>query len=162
MQAKRVRVFIVSDQPLVREGLRSLIEKERKFVICGQASDCSKALPQITRSRAQLAIVIKDFIGGAAMEAWEQIQVQQPPVSVVFVSMINDAANAAFALRAGVRGFLTKSTSGQIVEALKRVSAGQIFVAGGGSADISKTDSLVRAAELLSEREVEVFSLVVQ
>src|SRR5207237_119406 len=109
-----------------------------------------------------LAIVTKDFIGTAAMKTLERIRGLRPPVSVVFVSMSDDAANAAFALRAGIRGFLTKSTSGQIVEALKRVSAGQIFVAGAGSADIRKTDSLARAAELLSERELEVFALVGQ
>jgi DNA-binding NarL/FixJ family response regulator len=129
--------------------LRSLIEKERKFMVCSQATDFPKTLPQIRRSGAQVAIVTKDFVGAAAMKALEQIQALQPPVSVVFVSMTDDAASAAFTLGTGARGFLTKSTSGQIIEALKRVAAGQIFVAGVGSADVRKTDSAARAAELL-------------
>jgi DNA-binding NarL/FixJ family response regulator len=159
MPAKPVRVFIVSDHPLVREGLRSLIEKERKFVFCGLANDYSGAPLQIKRSRAQIVILTGHFVG-AVIRTLEQIQALQPPVSTVFVSMRDDSADAAFALRAGVKAFLTKSTSAQVVDALTRVAAGEIFVAGAGSADLRKTDLLARADELLSERELQVFALI--
>ena len=104
--------------------MRSLIEKERKFVVCGWTANGRQALSKIRSTRAQVVIFAGNFVGPAELEMLSEVRRTQPSIAVVFVSIRDETADAVPALRSSARAFLTKSESGRIVGALRRVASG--------------------------------------
>ena len=166
MPAKAIRVLIVSDHPLIREGLRNLIEKQRKFVVCGWTANGRQTLSKIRSTRAQVVIFTGNFVGPAEMEMLSEVRRTKPSIATVFVSMHDETADAVPALRSGARAFLTKSESGRIVEALRRVASGKVFLTDRNTALLASLLSENRDYRTpqaqLTQRELEIFDLVGQ
>lgn len=121
-----VRVLVVDDQQLVREGLTALLELTDGVVVVGSAGDGVRALELVAEHRPD--VVLMDLkmpvVDGTAATA--QIRAQFPEVAVVVLTTYADDDSIAGALAAGARGYLTKDAGrAEIAMALRAAAANQ-------------------------------------
>lgn len=164
MTATKVRLFLVDDHPLVREWLAQLLQGEADFEVVGEAEDAASALAAMEQSPPDLAVVDLNLRSGSGLELIKSLRARLPAVQVLVLSMHEELTQVERALRAGASGYVMKRESTQqIVEAIRRVRAGQIY---------ANSEVLARLAErmvgrrksvplgsvdALSDRELEVF-----
>lgn len=164
MTATKVRLFLVDDHPLVREWLAQLLQGEADFEVVGEAEDAAAALAAMEQSPPDLAVVDLSLRSGSGLELIKSLRARLPAVQVLVLSMHEELTQVERALRAGASGYVMKRESTQqIVEAIRRVRAGQIY---------ANSEVLARLAErmvgrrksvplgsvdALSDRELEVF-----
>lgn len=156
-------VLIVDDHPVVREGIRSLLERDGEFAVIAEASDRTEALAAIDAAVPDVALVDVALRGADGLDLTRTLQSRHPRLPILIVSMHDEALYAERALHAGARGYLMKDAMADtIVHAVRKVLQGEIFV----SERI--TQRLLRAAtrsgaqqpqspvDSLSDRELEV------
>jgi two-component system response regulator NreC len=163
------RVLIADDHPLVRSGLRSLLEREGEFQVVAEASDGNEAIELALRHKPDLILLDVGMPRLSGTDAAKHISEKIPNSRIVIVSMHSDEAYVLRALKAGARGYLLKaSPEADILAAARAVAAGQAYF----SPSITKllveeyvTEVRRRGAEdsydLLSLREKEVLQLLV-
>jgi DNA-binding NarL/FixJ family response regulator len=160
----RARIFIVDDHPLVREWLGTLLRQQPDFEVCGQAEDIAGALAGIAKARPDVAIVDLSLQSGSGLDLIKDLRAQVPEVAIIVLSMHEETYYAERALRAGARGYIMKREStARIVEAIRRVRAGQVYASEEIMARLAERMVGGRAASpqgpvaTLSDRELEVY-----
>jgi DNA-binding NarL/FixJ family response regulator len=167
MMPDAIRVYLVDDHPLVREGLANLINQQHSMQVCGEAEAVPEAIEGIAATRPDVAVIDISLKGASGLDLIKQLKGQQPAVKVVALSMHDESLYAERALRAGALGYVMKrESSKKIVDAIGRVADGKLalsdpmtealaqkFVAGAPGASKSPI-------EQLSDRELEVFELL--
>ena len=165
--AARYRVFVVDDHPMLRAGLRELINKQPDLEVCGEAGNTSDALSEIARCRPDVLVTDLSMPGRSGAELIKDALALQPRLSILVVSMHDERIHAARALRAGARGYLMKEAGPEkLLTALRKVAAGEVYASEQLSARLLDT-FVGRPArepktplEKLSDREFEVFRLL--
>ncbi len=160
------RIFVVDDHPIVRHGLKQLIEQESDLLVCGDAETPAEALKAISSLKPDLAIVDLSLKEGSGLTLIKDLKVRHPKLPILVLSMLDETLYAERVLRAGARGYVTKTgASENLLVAIRRVLDGEIYLsekianrmlhklAGAGVA----TDGSV--VDVLSDRELEVFQL---
>src|ERR1051326_4128286 len=159
----RRKILLVDDHPLTRHGMAQLIGQQRDLIVCGEAGTAEDALRCIGRLRPDLVLLDVTLPGKPGLELIKDLSATHPEVAVLVVSMHDERLYAERALRAGARGYLMKSAGGEeLIKAIRRVFAGQVYVSQELSAKIldNLSGSSRRPAGVLSDREFEVFQLV--
>jgi DNA-binding NarL/FixJ family response regulator len=165
--AEKIKVLLVDDHPLVREGLATLINQQTDFEVCGEAGSEPEALELVRTVQPSVAIVDITLENGSGLELIRSIKALHPAVKILVLSMHDELLYAERSLRAGARGYIMKREAAKkIIQGIRSVLAGQIYVsdkimaamnekyvAGVPAADISPL-------EQLSNRELEVFELL--
>lgn len=164
MNERRHRVFVVDDHPLVREWLSNLLREQPDFEVCGQAADASTGLAAMLARPPDIAIVDLSLKTSSGLDLIKELSHQLPGVSIIVLSMHEELSYAERALRAGARGYVTKRESTErIVEAIREVLAGRIYATPELLAKFAERmigrprTAQGGAAEILSDRELEVF-----
>ncbi|MGO8679079.1 MAG: response regulator transcription factor [Limisphaerales bacterium] len=162
-------MLIVDDQPVMRQGLAQVIDHEPDLVVCGEADTASQALNSIAARKPDLVLADIALPDKSGIELIKDIQVYHPDLPVLVFSMHDESLFAERVLRAGGRGYIMKQADGrELVQAIRRVLAGHIYVSEKMSARILETfsghrpESVDSPLERLSDREFEVFELVGQ
>jgi DNA-binding NarL/FixJ family response regulator len=167
--ARKSRVFIVDDHPLVRDGLSTLINQESDLEVCGTAEDAILALPAIAASRPHIALIDISLKNTSGLELIKDLKIQQPCVALIVVSMHDEMLYAERALRAGARGYIMKrETTRNVLAAIRRVLEGGVYLSDNV---VTRMASLVAGqrqreslsaerVERLSDRELEIFRLL--
>jgi DNA-binding NarL/FixJ family response regulator len=126
---QEIRIFIVDQHPLVREGLAMLLT-QRGFEICGEADNYLEALEGILRTRPNLAMVDID-IGGSNANGIEfifELKRRAPEIPVLVCAMATGPLHVERAMEAGVRGYITKQeVSKTAFTAVEEILAGGVF-----------------------------------
>ena len=167
--ARKRRVFIVDDHPLVREGLTNLINSQSDLMVCCEAKDSFEAIDAITKELPDVAIIDISLTNESGLELIKSLAKQFPQVAVVVLSMHDETLYAERALRAGARGYVMKhETSKSVLASIRRVIAGDIYVSERivNRMALRLTSGRRRAGsspvERLSDRELEIFRLLGQ
>ena len=165
--SQKIKILLVDDHPLVREGLANLIHQQPDFEVCGEAGNEPEALELVSTVQPAVAIVDITLENGSGLELVKSIKALHPAVKMLVLSMHDESLYAERALRAGARGYIMKREAAKkIIQGIRSVLAGQLyvsdrimaamsekFVAGGAAAGASPV-------EQLSNRELEVFQLL--
>src|SRR5947207_8635983 len=165
---RKIRIFIVDDHPMMRQGLSQLIGNEPDLEFCGEAEDAATAVEQIDQLNPDLAIIDISLRSGNGIELIKDLQARQPELPVLVLSMHDESLYAERVLRAGGRGYVMKQEGGKkLMQAIRQVLSGRIYVSEKMSAKILETFSGRRGdsqsrLENLSDREFEVFQLLGQ
>ena len=133
MSAAGIRVFVVDDHPLVRSGVRS--ELEGRVDVVGTAGDVDGAVAGIAAARPDVVLVDVHMPGGGGAELIRRVRAaaaarrdpeEAAPVPRFLALSVSDAADDVISvIRAGARGYLTKTVSGaELAEAIGRVAVG--------------------------------------
>ena len=160
----RGRVLIVDDHPIMRQGLAQLIKHEADLIVCGEAENARQAMEAIAQGKPDLVLADISLPDKNGLELIKDIQALHPGLPVLVLSMHDESLYAERVLRAGGRGFIMKEEGGKkLMEAIRQVLGGQVYVSGKMSAKILEVFSGHRAAsarpsvEQLTDREFEVF-----
>jgi len=165
--AQTVKVLLVDDHPLVREGLANLISQQADLQICGEAGNEPQALELIRTVQPHIAIVDISLETGSGIELIKSIKAMFPAVTVLVLSMHDESLYAERALRAGARGYIMKREAAKkVIQAIRCVLAGQLYVSDKIAALMaekfveSRPAATASPIEQLSNRELEVFQLL--
>jgi DNA-binding NarL/FixJ family response regulator len=162
---KKVKVVIVEDHPMFRERLAELINREPDLQVCGEADNIRDGFEMITRSAAEVVILDITLQGSSGLELLKNIKAAGVELPVLVLSMHDESLYAERVLRAGAKGYITKSeASAKIMIAVRQVVAGEIYLSAkmatkllgqlaGGSEGATGLDRL-------TDRELEVFHLI--
>jgi DNA-binding NarL/FixJ family response regulator len=165
--SQKIKVLLVDDHPLVREGLVNLISQQADLQICGEAGNEPQALELIRTVQPDVAIVDISLENGSGIELIKSIKAMFPTVTVLVLSMHDESLYAERALRAGARGYVMKREAAKkVIEAIRCVLAGQLYVSDKIAALMAekfvegRTAATASPIEQLSNRELEVFQLL--
>jgi DNA-binding NarL/FixJ family response regulator len=165
--SQKIKVLLVDDHPLVREGLANLINQQADLQICGEAGNEPQALELIRTVQPHVAIVDISLESGSGIELIKSIKAMFPAVTVLVLSMHDESLYAERALRAGARGYVMKREAAKkVIEAIRCVLAGQLYVSDKIAALMTekfiegRTAATTSPIEQLSDRELEVFQLL--
>ena len=163
----RTKVFMVDDHPLVREWLSQLIQREHDMVVCGEAEDVHEALTKIELCQPDIVIADISLKSTHGLELVKDLQVRNPALPVLVLSMHDESLYAERVLRAGAKGYITKQeATKKILFAIRQVLSGQIYVS--EKMATRMLNKLVLGhpkeqsspVERLTDRELEVFQLI--
>jgi DNA-binding NarL/FixJ family response regulator len=161
------RILLADDKAIVRQGLRSLLEKETDMEVVGEAEDGREALNLVRELLPDVAIIDISMPNLNGVDATRQIVEQFPGVKVIALSIHSSRAFVADMLKAGASGYVLKESPVDVlVEAIRSISAGEVYlsptVAGVVVSDYVKHLSGIVESPLdtLTEREREVLQLI--
>ena len=163
---KKIRVVIIDDHPVVRQGLSLLLQQEN-LDVCGEAEDREQALQVIKETNPDLALVdisLKDTNG---LELVKDLKALHEDIKILVLSMHDEQLYAERALRAGAGGYIMKQEAPEkLIEALQKVINGEMYVSEVVNSKMMQKfidgnyQPVVSQLELLSDRELEVFQLI--
>jgi two-component system response regulator NreC len=123
-----IRVLIVDDHPLVRGGLRSLLERTGEFKVVGEGADGYEAIELATLHTPDVILLDVAMPRLSGTDAAQYIRDKLPSAGVIVISMHADESYVLRALKSGVRGYLLKaSPEADILSAVRAVAGGQAY-----------------------------------
>jgi DNA-binding NarL/FixJ family response regulator len=150
-------VFLVDDHPLVREWLTNLINQQTDLVVCGEAESAAKAKLDIATAQPDLAVVDISLKDSAGVEFIKDLKRAWPGLTVLVLSMHDEALYAERALRAGAKGYIMKrEATKKVIEAIRCVLQGKFYLSEGMAQVI--TTQFVEGKTLVSHSPVDQFS----
>ncbi|GAA2357137.1 response regulator transcription factor [Dactylosporangium salmoneum] len=121
-----IRVLIADDHPLVRQGLRSVIDTADDMEVAGEAGDGRHAVRLSVEQQPDVIIMDLQLPELHGIDATAQINVQVPAAAVLVLTMFDDDATVFAAVQAGALGYLIKGADGaDILAAIRAAAAGQ-------------------------------------
>ncbi|HEX2298577.1 MAG TPA: response regulator transcription factor [Blastococcus sp.] len=158
-----IRVLVVDDQRLVREGLTALLELVDDLQLVALAADGNQAIALVAEHRPDVVLMDLRMPGLDGIEATRRIRRQHPDVEVVVLTTHADDDSVLAALRAGARGYLTKDAGvAEIARAVAAAHAGQALLDPQVQAQLLTSLSDGRPRGPLTERETDVLALVAE
>jgi len=159
-----LRVILADDHQIVRQGIRTLVERQGVQVVA-EAADGLTLIEQVRLHLPDLAIVDVSMPGLNGIDATRQMVAALPTLAVVLLTMHDEELHVSAALRAGVRGYVLKTQAAdELLDAIRTVSTGGTYLSPKVSrmvvsAYVSGTDS---AADPLTARERIVLQLIAE
>jgi DNA-binding NarL/FixJ family response regulator len=155
-----IRLMLVDDHPLVRDGLRARLEAVPGLSVVAEAGSAEAALELALRERPDIVVMDIGLRGTSGIEATARLLQACPGLRVLMLSMYDNPAYVREALRAGARGYVLKdSPAEETVAAIRAVMAGETFVA---AALAARSAAAPQGDEPLTPREREVLVLVAE
>ena len=134
--SRRLRIMLVDDHEIVRQGIRSLIETIPDWMICAEASDGQAALKAAEETRPDLVVLDVSMPNMTGLDVVIQLKKLLPDTEILVLTMHDSERMVAQVLRAGARGYLLKSEAGdELLKALMAVSRHRTYF----SASVSET-----------------------
>jgi NarL family two-component system response regulator YdfI len=160
-----IRLLIVDDHPVVREGLRAILETAPDLSLVGEAGDGAEAVRLAEELAPDVVLMDLRMPGVGGIEAIQQIKTRQPGVEVVILTTYEEDDQILAGLRAGARGYLLKDVARDVLfETIRAAHRGELLL------PASVADRVVAHLEPprpvrpegLSRREVEILGLLVE
>ena len=163
----RHRILIVDDHPIVRHGLKQMIDAEPDLVVCGEAQSDREARAAIRELDPDVMIVDVSLAQGDGMDLVREVHAQRPELPMLVLSMHDEAIYAERLLAAGARGYIMKEAAyGELLIALRRVLSGGVYLSAamalalGSHGEEGSAAGTADPIALLSNRELQVLSLI--
>lgn len=167
-----IRIFLVDDHPVVRDGIQALLVREPAVRVVGTASHGQELFDQLPTTPADLVLV---DINMPVMDGYAtalRLRADYPAVRVLALSMLAEELYIGRMLEAGARGYVLKSAGREeIVHGIRQVMAGKLFLCSEIGLTllhkvlawgVASTATGSRMTELLSKRETEVLQLIAE
>jgi DNA-binding NarL/FixJ family response regulator len=162
-----IRILLVDDHPIVRQGVKMIITQEPDMLVCCEAESPGQAIELMIESEPDVAIVDLTLKEGSGLELIKEAKVRCPKVILLVLSMRDEAFYAHRVMRAGARGYITKEEgSEQIIEGVRAVVDGRVFLSEKlaskmiGTYVVGMPQAGAPPEHSLSDRELEVFELI--
>ncbi len=164
-----IRVFLVEDQTLVREGIRSLLALDPEIAIAGEAADGDEAAASIPRSGADVVLLDMRLPRRSGLEVLRALSAAGALPPTIILTTFDDDELLLQGLQAGAKGYLLKDVSlAELVRAIRDVAAGGTAVhpiaservVRGLDAGPDPAFPRLEPADPLTERELEVLRLM--
>jgi DNA-binding NarL/FixJ family response regulator len=149
----KIRVLVVDDHPLMREGIVSIIDAEADMMVVAQANDGIEAIDSFERHRPDITLMDLQMAKMDGVTAIEAIRARHPGARILVLTTYKGDVQAVRALEAGACGYLLKSMiRRELIDALRAARQGRRPIV----AEVAERIGLHALDEPLSEREIEV------
>lgn len=162
-----VRVMIVDDHPVVREGFARYINGEPDMCVCCQEAGAADALSVYCKSRPDVALVDLSLQEGSGLELIKDIKSQDADAKILVISAHDEELYAERCLRAGAMGYIGKhEAADKVVQAIHHVLDGNLYLSDRVARKLLRrvTGNAINkdrvGMDALSDRELEVFELI--
>ncbi len=164
----QIKIVVADDHPIVRQGLRQMIEADKSLVIVGEAGDGETALQLIETQKPEIAVLDIDMPKMNGFAVVRELERKKIAVEIVFLTMHSEDEVFQSAMDLGVKGYVLKdSATTDIVAGIKSVAAGRAFISPALSALLlnrrRRTENLrndVPSLDLLSPTERRILKLI--
>lgn len=164
----KIRVMIIDDHPLVRQGITKILEKEQDMEVVAETGNAHDAINLIARHEPDFIIADISLEGEVnGIDLVKAVRERFGNIRVLVLSMFDEAIYAERAIRAGARGYMTKKEApNNVASAIRGIMRGDLYLTGGISGRIidkllhSTSDSNQTPVDLLTDREFEIFQLL--
>ncbi|KUO62948.1 LuxR family transcriptional regulator [bacterium BRH_c32] len=161
-----MKVILVDDFELIRDGLKKVIAKEKDIEIVGEATSAEELFELLQTTKVDIIILDIALPGRSGLDIIKDVLFQQPEVKILILSMHPEDRMAVTALRAGASGYVTKAMASKtVVEALRKIQEGRRYISSNLAEYLAQelnTDYEKPLHETLSTREFEVMKLIAE
>ena len=156
-----IRVALVDDHHLIREGLRLVLQGDPGFEIVGEAADHASAIDLVVAERPDVLLLDLTFPEGDALPLLRALRDRQPDLKVIVLTMHSDPETVRQALAAGAAGYMVKGAhSRELSEAIRAVARGDRYLHSSVTNTVIEDSVRWFEAGTMSPREREVLSLL--
>lgn len=156
-----IRILLVDDHPIVREGYLRLLERQPKLSVVAEASSGEAALAAFATHAPDIVLMDLSMPGAGGLAAVETILARDPRARIIVVSMHQGAIFAQKAMAAGARGFVSKSSPPQeLVSAITKVMSGRRALSTDMAQEVAQTSLGRDDIAALTRRELEILQLL--
>lgn len=161
-----MQVLIIDDHPVVRRGIRAILETEADITVTGEAEDGETALSMVASLDPDVVIVDIELKGAMnGIQLIREIRLKSPHVRTLVMSMDDGSIYGQRAIKAGARGYVAKEeASDKIVSAIRTVMAGEVYLSSTITEKLAlgtmPADQLGIDVSHLSNKEFQIFRLI--
>jgi DNA-binding NarL/FixJ family response regulator len=160
-----LRLLLVDDHALFREGLSSLLSYQDDFIVVGEAEDAESALNQARALKPDIVLMDVELPGEDGVAATGRLKMEMPEATIVMLTVHDDSQTLLEAIKAGAQGYLVKNVrSRELLEQLRGLARGEAAISRRMAArileEIRGEMEPYGPGEELTARELEVLELV--
>jgi DNA-binding NarL/FixJ family response regulator len=162
-----VRVFLVDDHPILRSGLKALVDAQRDMVVVGEAADGLAALNAVGAARPDIVVMDLSMpkLGGA--ETTERMRAAFPDIKVLALTAYEERGYVQLLMTAGASGYVLKrAAADELIRAIRAIAAGGIYLDPTVAAQVvgrgMQSNPPSGGVAQLSEREAEVLRMIAE
>ena len=162
-----IRIVVVDDHPLFRHGLVQLLNSERTFEVCGEASSAPEAMEVVRKQLPSMVIADLGLKGANGLELTKSLRAEFPKMPVLILSMHDEPTYAVRSLRAGANGYVTKEEAlSSVLVAVREVVGGRTYLSPVMASDVianvvlDKTAPGAGPTDQLTDRELEILERI--
>ncbi len=158
-----IRILLVDDHAVVRQGLRMFLNLDQDFEIIGEAADGHAALKMARELQPDVVLMDLLMPGMDGIEATGILRKEMPDIEVIALTSVLEDSSVVGAIRAGAIGYLLKDTeANELIRAIKAAAGGQVQLSPQAAARLMREVRAPESPEALTERETEVLRLLAQ
>ncbi len=156
-----IRVLVVDDHPVVREGLVGMLEDEQDFQLAGAAASAEDALAMVATARPHVILLDLELPGMSGVDAIPRLAIAAPEAGIIVLTAYDTDERVLGAIKAGARGYVLKGASvDEIARAIRAVHAGGSYLTSGIAAKVLTQVRAPGRSTSLSARERTVLQKV--
>jgi DNA-binding NarL/FixJ family response regulator len=164
-QTKAIRLALVDDHPILRQGLRSVLEREDDLVVVGEASSEHEAATMVAAVRPDVVLLDLKLSAGSDFEGLSlcaKLSTAHPQIGLLVLTTFLDEDLVVRAVHAGARGYVVKDVdTTELVRAIRAISVGEsAFDSRSAAAVVRSLSGRTEPREQLTDRETEVLRLL--
>lgn len=158
-----IRILVVDDHPILREGLVSVLEDQEDFTVAGVAGTSAEGARLAVLLTPDVVLLDLEMPGSRGVESVTTVHAAAPSANLLVFTAYDTDDLVLGALRAGARGYLLKGASvDELARAIRTVASGQTYLSPRVAATVVAQLDIRRAAPTLSARELDVLRLIAQ
>jgi DNA-binding NarL/FixJ family response regulator len=169
MSGGRIRVLVVDDHAIVRQGIRQVLEAEAGFMVIGEAGDAGEAIAQAEAGVPDVVVLDVSLPGESGLEVARRLKRLLPTTMILMLSVYDNTEYVLEAVRAGADGYLLKDSSpAELRDAIQRVSRGESVFSAATTRQLNvalrqeaERTAQVQRRESLTARELDVLRHIV-
>lgn len=165
---EKIDVLIVDDHPIIRSGLRLLLELEEGIEVVAEAENAEDALRLASELQPDVILMDIQLPSMNGIEATRRIKTENPRIQILMLTMFQDDDSVFAAVRAGAQGYLLKGASQtEIVQSIRGVARGEAIFGAGAAERVMRYFAATRPVSSpvfpeLTPREREILELIAQ
>ncbi len=164
MHNHKCRVLIADDHPVVRQGIKQILQDDPEIIVKGEAEDGDETLRKVRKGGWDVLIMDLTMPERNGLDLLQQIKQEEPNLPVLVLSMHDENQFAVRLLRAGASGYLAKeSAPEELIKAVRKVCSGGKYISASLAeklADNLDRPSIKAPHDILSEREYQVLLMI--
>jgi DNA-binding NarL/FixJ family response regulator len=159
-----IKILIADDHPVVRKGLKEIIEETPDMIVSDEASNGQETLEKVRKSDFDIVLLDISMPGRSGLDILKELKSEKPELSVLILSIHPEELYAVRVLRAGASGYLTKeSAPEELIAAIQKASEGGKYISSSLAEKLAfdlETDAERPLHETLSDREYQVMRMI--
>lgn len=162
MHTKGIRIVLIEDHTIIREGYRRLLQQAPDITVVGESGDGAQGAKLAAELRADVVILDLSLPGISGLETIKHIARRRPEARILVFTMHTNAHMVRRAMQQGARGYITKSIAlNEMLVAIREVAKGNRYLDATITNELATTNYASHGAfSHLSPREFEIFKLV--